>query len=216
MRKIGLPILLVVSFICFVFISFSVFTDFGENSDRQIVSWMMKLDFPLLKEVVDLFSFVFSSEMVLFYSFLLALLLLFVMKERFMSGVVLFATGSGAVLSFLLKFAFQRERPGDVIEYVDVFGYSFHLMSYSYPSGHALQITLLMGLIMYVSATSVEKMWLRLFSYFICISFVIVVSLSRIILDVHFPSDIFGGISIGVTWICVSLMVGSYFNRVDG
>ena len=215
MRKKGLPILLAVSFIGFVFISASIFTSFGENIDRQIVNWMIKLDIPLLKEMVDLFSFIFSSEMVLFYSFLLALLL-FVMKKKFMSGVVLFITGTGALLSFILKFVFRRERPGDVIEYVDALGYSFQLVSYSYPSGHALQMTLLMGIVMYVFAKYVKQKWLRLFSYIICNSLIVGVSLSRIILDVHFPSDIFGGITIGVTWICASLMIGNSFNRVDG
>ncbi|WP_335508182.1 phosphatase PAP2 family protein [Bacillus sp. JJ722] len=94
---------------------------------------------------------------------------------------VLFVTASGVGVNYVLKVLLQRERPEDT-EYIDVFVYSFKLISYSFPSGHMMRITLIGA----------------------------VVGLSRIVLGEHFPSDIIAAIFASIVWYCISLYLLFY------
>lgn len=90
----------------------------------------------------------------------------------------------------MLKLWYERARP-DVTQLVTATGYSF-------PSGHTMNATAFLGFIAYVTITedriSLHK---KLLIIFIASFVVLSISVSRIYLGVHYPSDILAGWAAG-------------------
>ncbi len=102
----------------------------------------------------------------------------------------------GGLLNFLLKMAFQRERP--LWEHPLVV-----LHSYSFPSGHTMGATLIYGL-----ATAVGFSWVRTWRGRVCLvatgtCVVFLVGFSRVALGVHFLSDVLAGAAAGLAWLAL-------------
>ncbi|WP_404449444.1 phosphatase PAP2 family protein [Sutcliffiella horikoshii] len=117
------------------------------------------------------------------------------LKKRDVLGVVFFilANLGGALFIFVLKYFFQRERPTLAPEY-DGNGYSF-------PSGHALGSFILYGFIIYLIGR--EKRFFETRMVAICLLSILIISvgLSRVYLQVHYPSDILAGYAVGLIWL---------------
>ena len=108
------------------------------------------------------------------------------------------ATGLGGVLVRLLKAHFERTRPLHDHTLTDSSGWSF-------PSGHAAGATLVYGMLAYMLVRHTPRVWhipMALTAIFM-ISFV---GFSRVILQVHYLSDVLAGFVVATTWIalCVS------------
>ena len=117
------------------------------------------------------------------------------LKKRDVLGVLFFtlAIAGGGIFIFVLKYFFQRERPSLAPEY-DGSGYSF-------PSGHALGSFILYGFIIYLIAREKRFLKWRLFTVSLLALLIISVGLSRVYLQVHFPSDILAGYAVGSIWL---------------
>ncbi|WP_339305647.1 phosphatase PAP2 family protein [Paenibacillus sp. FSL R5-0519] len=107
-------------------------------------------------------------------------------------------TGSFAmmwILNTLLKEFFRRSRP-ELDHLLVVHGYSF-------PSGHAMISMGFYGMLFVIWAIEQQRhnsssMWLPV----LCgIIFIFLIGLSRIMLGVHYPTDVFTGFAAGLAWI---------------
>jgi undecaprenyl-diphosphatase len=65
---------------------------------------------------------------------------------------------------------------------------------YSYPSGHVLEVLTILGLIAVRSWRSPRSAWLRLTLILVVAFEVVLVGISRLALDEHYPSDLLGGV----------------------
>jgi len=70
---------------------------------------------------------------------------------------------------------------------------------YSFPSGHTQQTTSLFTILM----IEFKKKWL----YFIGATVILLVGFSRMYLGVHWPSDVIGGLIIGVLWTIIAIKI---------
>ncbi len=64
---------------------------------------------------------------------------------------------------------------------------------YSYPSGHVLEVLTILGLITVRSWRSSRSVWLRLALVLVVTIEVVLVGISRLALNEHYPSDLLGG-----------------------
>jgi undecaprenyl-diphosphatase len=122
---------------------------------------------------------------------LITLILLWLMKRDYAGMVILLlSVGVGNEINKWVKDLVGRERPvtAELAE------------SLSFPSGHAM-----VGFILYVVASyllinhihSVKLKWgIGILSLFI----ILLIGLSRIVLQDHFPTDVLGGFSMGLIW----------------
>jgi membrane-associated phospholipid phosphatase len=108
--------------------------------------------------------------------------------------------GVGEVLVLFLKTIFNIDRPlyGFVVE-----------TSKSFPSGHATAVTVVFVMLTYILARNFSRFYKILF-YIVAVTIVTLVSFSRLYLGVHWFSDVFGGIVLG---LIVSYLSVKYFNK---
>ncbi|MEB3225848.1 MAG: phosphatase PAP2 family protein, partial [Synechococcus sp.] len=78
--------------------------------------------------------------------------------------------------------------------------------SFSFPSGHAQGITTFWGAIAFLQ----QKRWLWIFEILI----IVLVSLSRLYLGVHFPVDVAAGVILGIGWIALGLWLNRFQDRL--
>jgi len=99
-----------------------------------------------------------------------------------------------ALLIKILKNIIQAPRPTTML--IQETGYSF-------PSGHTTFAVVFFGLLVYIF-TKPNK---RIISTIAAILAITAIALSRLILNVHYPIDILGGIIIGTTILTISIFI---------
>jgi undecaprenyl-diphosphatase len=126
------------------------------------------------------------------------------------NGLFIFlASVGGWVLNWLLKAAFARTRP-------DIVPHLREVMSSSFPSGHALTsaaVYLTLGALLMRIAEG------RLAKYY-CIAMAMLLTFlvgsSRVLLGVHYPTDVVAGWLIGMTWALFCWIVERTLERRAG
>lgn len=125
-------------------------------------------------------------------TFLTVLYLLSVHKKA-MALFVFLATAGGWLLSTCLKIVIARQRPDVVPHLVDINDFSF-------PSGHAMLSAVtyltLAGLLARHQATLSAKVFTLATGVFLTL----IIGCSRVLLGVHYPTDVLGGWCAGATW----------------
>jgi len=117
--------------------------------------------------------------------------------------LVIVATVTGLLMSFLLKFYFIRPRP-DIVP---------HLMTEttpSFPSGHSMMSAVvyltLAALLTRLETSNKARLYTISLAFFV----VFLVGISRVFLGVHYPTDILGGWTFGLAWAMFCWYVARY------
>lgn len=106
-------------------------------------------------------------------------------------------TLSGGLLNRTLKAIFERSRPLHDHGLTDVGGWSF-------PSGHASGSMLVYGLLAYVVVRSTPSAW-HIPAALAGVVLIIFVGSSRILLQVHYLSDVLAGYASAAAWIAICI-----------
>jgi undecaprenyl-diphosphatase len=97
---------------------------------------------------------------------------------------------------FVLKGLFKRDRPDlPLVE---------NITNYSFPSGHALLTFILCSIFIYLIWQGNKKLFWKFFFSFLLLLFAFIVGVSRIILRVHYPTDVLAGFCMGFAWSILS------------
>jgi membrane-associated phospholipid phosphatase len=113
-------------------------------------------------------------------------------------AVWLVATTAGAALiNSILKVVVDRNRP----EFDDVVATA---IGKSFPSGHALNSTTVYGSLLLIALPRLRAMGVRVAATIATVSLVLAIAASRVVLVVHYITDVIAGIALGAL-----LLVGS-------
>lgn len=166
--------------------------------DASVIGYFSAHRSPTLVQWMNYISFLGSS------AFLLPAYLVCIgwltRKKQHRSAIEMAIVGvSSTVVMFSLKQFFERHRPADPV-ITGVGGFSF-------PSGHALSgfiFCTLIGEMIY------RQPWKRSTKAIFIVILALVsllIALSRVVLNVHYATDVIGGICLGCIWviICFSL-----------
>lgn len=136
-----------------------------------------------------------------------AVLLLALLQQR-KAGVFAAVCGVGALLlNTCLKLLFQRARPeASVLYLIEVPG------SFSFPSGHALGSTSVVGCLVVLAHALRVPLAVRLAVTACAAAFIVGVAASRVYFGVHYPSDVLGGVLAGAAWIAA--VTGWFYPRL--
>lgn len=119
-------------------------------------------------------------------------------KQRYSTGFFVFLTsGFGLAIVYILKNLIQRDRPLEAL---------YYLSDYSFPSAHATFATIFFMIAIYVAYKHHHRVT-YVFATIFSIIMIVLVGMSRIMLSVHWASDVFAGYILGLTVFYISLFL---------
>lgn len=133
---------------------------------------------------------------VIYITLFLAIVLLF--KHYKFSIWMMLTITSGTLLNYLVKQLIERQRPFN------------HLMrdhGYSFPSGHSNASTLLALILLIILIPLIKFKAIRIIASIITIIIWIGVLCCRLYFHAHYITDVVGGVTLGIIWVALFLMI---------
>jgi len=140
-----------------------------------------------------------GSSFFIIGAFLVLAIFLSKTRKRKAAAAVLFTLAGSGLLIFLFKDMFARPRP---------FGCFYDRDCFSFPSGHAAISFYFYGLLFYLLTRFVKLKKMTVVVLGITLFFLIsLISLSRVYLGYHFPTDILGGFLLGGVFLLIAAIL---------
>lgn len=172
--------------------------------DLYINDFFLKYATDPYLNVMNYITNIFSPTTITLASF--AFILYFISNRKYYFATVsTLSIGGGYVFTFLIKNLVMRLRPENA--FIDAVGYSF-------PSGHAVAATIFFTLLIYFFIVKIKSMHTRELLISVCVIIILLVSFSRVYLGVHWLSDVFAGIGLGLFWTTFVILTLKYANMV--
>lgn len=195
-RRIGLTLLIglagaVVSLVFFALLANWVLKGETEHFDDALLAAIHQYSSPALTLFMRFITTLGST----FFLIVLGVLLFSIALRR-KRAILLFAItmGGAALLIWVLKLGFQRERP---IPFFDL----SPPRTYSFPSGHALGAFCFYGALAAIIADRIRRHSIRVAIWITTVLLIALIGFSRLYLGVHYPSDVLAGYAAGFVWI---------------
>ena len=176
----------------FIILTLCVLLDITGAIDYNIYNILSTNEMEFLTIFFNLITSLASSKAII----IITLILIFTLNTNHQRLFVIINTLISAGIIVLSKNIFLRERPliGSEI-----------LSSYSFPSGHSLIATTYYGFLIYLLRKSKCKEELKVIGTTFLTTLIILICLSRLILNVHYLTDIIGGVILGL--IILSILI---------
>lgn len=137
----------------------------------------------------------------IFIVLLMGIIWRFNAKTWFFGGTLVFAW----VVQKVLKLIFMRERPDEALRWMTE-------TTSSFPSGHSIVVVCVFVLLTYFIITSPNtQKWLKYVMCGISASAIFLVAISRLILGVHYFTDVLGGLFLGGAIAGLSIILYNIF-----
>lgn len=124
-------------------------------------------------------------------------------QQRHIFIGLLIATVGSSAFTFLSKSLILRARPADILLFE---------RTYSFPSGHATITIALYGFIAYLLIRFNQSFIQQVRIFVIAIFFMILIGLSRIVLNEHYFSDVLAGYLVGGLWLTIAISVSEWLS----
>lgn len=136
----------------------------------------------------------------------LAVSLFFFLKKRYYVAMVIYPLSilSTHLINKGIKSIVKRDRP-TINEALEALGYSF-------PSGHAMLSIVTYGFLAYIIAANVKSVAVKCFVTIVAIVFIVLIGLSRIILSVHYPTDVLAGYCMSGILLIIAIYLHRFYS----
>jgi undecaprenyl-diphosphatase len=162
---------------------------------------------PMAVSVVKAVTFLGSDGVL--WTVILATAVILVIRRRWRLAVYLLVTGAGAlVLDPVLKDLVGRLRP--VVAHPVAHG-----TGNSFPSGHSLGSIVCYGAVFLVFLPAVRGRWRTAFTA-ATITLIALIGISRLLLGVHYVSDVVGAWAVGIAWLGLTAVAFELTRRATG
>jgi undecaprenyl-diphosphatase len=150
-----------------------------------------------------LFGCFLGKEVVVLIGMVLAV---YFLHKRFWQelAMVLIGLGGGGLIWYFLSRYFDRPRPADHLDVLQLSGPSF-------PSGPALLAVLCYGLLAYLLVPKLPSLFWKWFVALLITLTIVIVFLSSLLFGTHYPSDVMAGVALGLAWIGIVFTLVEYF-----
>ncbi|MEP6622398.1 MAG: phosphatase PAP2 family protein [bacterium] len=163
-----------------------------QTFDVAILQWLHAHQSPMLTALMIEMTYLGTGTVVMMIVIIVALFLWHT-EHKHSSRLLLAATAGNILLNGALKFIYHRPRPA-------VFDWQTTAVSSSFPSGHAMSATVVYGTVAYLVMRLQKHHWSRVLTLGAAILLILLICLTRLYLGVHYPSDVIGGIIVGLAW----------------
>lgn len=192
-------LLAIISFVCSIMLIVSVSSGTTTKIDENVLSWIDKNFSEALTPFFEIISELGSKIGIGIIG--VAFVLWLWWKKRDYIGVAIFAVAIaiGNAVNNILKEMIGRERP--------ISANAAELDSLSFPSGHAMVGLITYMLLAYYLQREAKSSSIKWMIGVVAGIVILLIGLSRNVLQVHFPSDILGGYFIGYLWAYFFILI---------
>ena len=185
----------VASLFAFGFIAREAVFEREDIFDQQVSQFLVPYTSPPVISLMRFFTF-FGSTWFLLPAYVILIVLLLIRKEKRNALNVAIIGSASTVLIFGLKSIFRRARPDlPLIR---------SLKTFSFPSGHAVSSFIFCSVLVYLVWNSRARPAAKWIFSILLLFFSLMVGLSRIILKMHFATDVIAGFCLGIAWVLLS------------
>ncbi len=198
----NLTVLSICSFVIFTLLAFAM----QQGSFEAIDYWVYLQTHDVNEWLVLFMSFItqlMDKTMIVVLSGIVVAVLLAQKKSK-QAFLFVCAMAGSAILTIAAKDFFQRPRPLSIV---------MNETGYSFPSGHALFSVVFFFLTFFLLKNGMNKITKKIALY-TATSFVILIGISRIVLGVHWLSDVLAGYALGIFWLAIISRVLLFFEFV--
>jgi membrane-associated phospholipid phosphatase len=174
-----------------------------QQYDVAALQWMGQHHTPLLTRIMTELTFLGTGTVVLTIVGVVAMFLWHT-EHKHSARLLLASVAGGIVLNNVLKLWFSRPRP-------QVFERLTETASSSFPSGHAMSATVCYGTVAYLVIRLQKRRWSRVLTGITAFILILGICTTRLYLGVHYPSDVIGGMVVGLAWagFCMATLEAS-------
>lgn len=202
-KLLGVSFLFIIAVILFGIITHEVIYEGGHGLDNYLTAYLSQFSTGSSISVMKFFTF-FGSGMFLIPAYLLIISYLFIKRQRVLALHVAIIAITSTVLSQLAKRFFQRPRPD--LPMMEA------LKTFSFPSGHAFSTFILSSVLVYLLWRSDLPRVLKWILAIFLLVFALMTGLSRVILKMHYPTDVLAGFCLGFVWVIACFFI---LNRIS-
>lgn len=179
-----------------LFVTISVMADSGylKFLDSIIIGEVQKSQGGFKESLMHLCTTLASPKMDIFWILLMAFFL-WGFKHKLAALWAIFTIVGGDVVAFIIKNVVRRDRP---------FLHSASDTGFSFPSGHVFGIFIVICVIWTIVVPLIKSNKRRLTVQILTVIFLLLVMISRVFLNAHYPTDTIGAVLIAYTWVQVS------------
>ena len=174
-----------------------------QSFDVAILQWLHAHQHPLLTSLMVEMTYLGTGTVVITVVGVTALFLWHT-EHKHSARLLLAATVGNILLNGALKYVYHRARP-------TVFEWQTTAVSSSFPSGHAMSATVVYGTVAYLLMRLQKHHWARVLTFMSAVFLILLICLTRLYLGVHYPSDVMGGMIVGLAWaaFCMATLEAS-------
>jgi undecaprenyl-diphosphatase len=168
--------------------------------DDAVMHWVGRHQYPWLESFMLEITALATSSVVIAIVVIAGMFLW--LNHHKHSAILLGVASIGAPgLNQLLKLGFDRPRP-------TVFQWGTHVVSSSFPSGHAMSASVVYFTVAYLAGRLQRNAHARMLTMVCAMAIVVMIAVSRVYLGVHYPSDVLAGVTIGLAWagFCMAIL----------
>jgi len=174
-------------------ISFDIsISQFMEDLTRNVM--------PSLADIGFVITNIGDTKVIAIVSVLIGVV--FIARKQWAQAIIMILpVGIAGILVHFLKDLFMRVRPENALQILN---------DYSFPSGHATMAAVFFAVIIYLFAPKIHSWIKRELFIVVCVLGALLIGLSRIVLNVHWASDIIAGWSLGVFCATAGILLVRY------
>jgi len=174
-----------------------------QSFDVAVLEWIKQHHSPVLTQLLTEMTYLGTGIVVITVVGVTALFL-WNTEHKHSARLLLASTIGAIILNNTLKYFYHRERPS-------VFEWGTHVASSSFPSGHAMSATVVYGTVAYLLMRLQKHTLSKVLTLSGAVILILLICFTRLYLGVHYPSDVLGGIIVGLAWaaFCMATLEAS-------
>ena len=191
-------IILFVSLILFIFLTYNIFNNKIAFIDSYIEGIILSIRNDKLTDIMTIITNISSAYALI----VITILLLILIKNKKIPILITFNLIFSFLTSQLIKILLRRDRPINIS--------LVNAMGFSYPSGHSMVSMAYFGFIAYLVYKYIDNTIVKVILIITLFVSIFAIGFSRIYLGVHYFSDVLGGFLLSISYLMLFININKF------